>query len=290
MGKSRTLAVIAGAVMGLLAALSSSAGPGVDLAAAAQAPVRSVGVPVQAARSAVVNMAALAKQAAAQPARTGPAGTRVIPAPAPPPDRGTSSPPFLLRLLPPAAGLAPQIASPSPAQDFAGLDDIASPLGYEFIPPDTDGAVGLAKVMSGLNNNYRIWDKSTGAVVSTVGTEAFWTAVSGTDLFDPKTLYDPINDRWIVVMMSGYFESFINIGVSQTSDPSGSYTLYSFNADQSAATWADFPTIGFNKDYIAVNVNMYDNKLGSYVNSKVLVVDYPALRAGTLPCLPPIAA
>jgi hypothetical protein len=192
----------------------------------------------------------------------------------------------MLQLLPAAPGLTPQIASPSPAQDFAGLDDIAdSSTGYSWIPPDTDGAVGLTKVMSGLNNDYRIWNKATGAVVSTVGSTAFWGVTGNDYVFDPKTLYDPINHRWIVVMLQASFvdgSSFIDIGVSQTSDPSGSYNLYSVNADESAATWADFPTVGFDKDYVAVNVNMYDNTSGAYVSSQVLVADYPALRAGTL--------
>ncbi len=284
MGKVRIIAGIGGAVVGLLAAVTLAGAPVVDRAAATATPERSVGVPVQAAQSAVVNMAALAKQDAARPAPRGQSVVRVVPAPRRPPKPGAGASPLPLQFLTPA-GLSPQVPSPDPAQDFAGLDDItdiSSPYHYRVIPPDTDGAVGLTKVMSGLNNNYRIWTKSTGAEVSTVGTEAFWTAVGGADLFDPRTLYDPINDRWIVVMMSGFFESFINIGVSQTSDPSGSYTLFSVNADPSTLTWADFPTIGFNKDYIAVNVNMYDNTRGSYLSSKALVVDYPALRAGTL--------
>jgi len=171
-------------------------------------------------------------------------------------------------------------------QDFAGLDDIRNlSTGYSYIPPDTDGAVGLTKVMSGLNNNYRIWTKATGDVVSTVGTSSFW-GLSNSDsyVFDPRTLYDPINDRWIVVMLQAAgadTSSFIDIGVSQTSDPSGAYYLFSFDVDPEDLLWADFPTVGFNKDYIAVNVNMYDTTTWESHTSNVLAVDYRALRAGT---------
>jgi len=284
MGKVRVIAGLTGAVTGLLVALTLSVGSGADVAAAAPPPARSVGAPVQAAQSAVVNMAALARQDAARPAPRGPSGGRVAPGPLRPPEPGASAPPFLPQLLPPAAGLSPQAPSPSPAQDFAGLDDIDNlSTGYRSIPPDTDGAVGLTKVMSGLNNNYRIFTKATGAVLSTVSTDTFWTSVGGSDFFDPRTLYDPINDRWLVVMLSDAAgaASSIDIGVSQTSDPSGSYYLFRVDADATNTNWADFPTIGFNKDYVAVNVNMWTNADNAYVSSKVLAIDYAAMRAGT---------
>ena len=285
MGKARVAAGTTCAMLGLIAALSLFVGLGIDLAVAAPTPVRSVGAPVEAAQSAVVNMAALARQDTARPAPSGPSIVRVAPKPLGPPEPAAGTPPFLPQFLPPEAGLSPQLPSPSPAQDFAGLDDIANLSdGYRYIPPDTDGAVGLTKVMSGLNNNYRIFTKDTGAVVSTVSTDTFWSDAGGSDFFDPKTLYDPINDRWIVVMLSDAASaaSSIEIGVSQTSDPSGSYYLFRVDADATEVTWADFPSIGFNKDYVAVNVNMHAVADDSYVSSKVLAVDYAALREGTL--------
>ncbi len=253
-------------------------------AGAAQAPVSSAGVSVQAAQSTVVNMAELAREQSARPTPSGPGGARVIPLLPRPPKPDVGAPPFLPQLRPQAAGPGPQAPSPSPAQDFAGLDDIADlSTGYRYIPPDTDGAVGLTKVMSGLNNNYRIFTKATGAVVSTVSPETFWGSLGGSDFFDPKTLYDPIRDRWIVVMLSDpeTAAASINIGVSQTSDPSGSYYLYRVDSDAANLTWADFPSIGFDGDYVAVNVNMFRNSNDNYVSSKVLAVDYAAMRTGT---------
>jgi hypothetical protein len=170
--------------------------------------------------------------------------------------------------------------------DFAGLDDIPKVDGpfinYVYIPPDTDGAVGLTRIMVGLNNNYRIQDKTTGATISTVSTDTFWSASGGSNFFDPRMLYDPINDRWIVCMLSdaGDSDSSIGIGVSQTSDPAGSYYIFRVDVDATNANWADFPCIGFNKNWVAVNVNMFSISGSSYVNSKVLIVDYTQLRGG----------
>ena len=69
---------------------------------------------------------------------------------------------------------SPFAASPSPGSSFIGLDDIPmADSSYIIIPPDTGGSVGLTKLMSGLNNNYRIFGKSDGSVISTVGTATF---------------------------------------------------------------------------------------------------------------------
>jgi len=147
-----------------------------------------------------------------------------------------------------------QVASPSPTTSYMGLNDI--PMAdsmFIIIPPDCGGAVGLTKILQGLNNNYRILDKATGSVISTVGTATFWAPSGETDLLgltDPRTLYDPYNNRWIAVMQTINTQNFL-LGVSQTSDPSGSWFLYRFNAGGTI----DFPIVGFNKNWISISIN-----------------------------------
>jgi len=169
----------------------------------------------------------------------------------------------------------PNVASPAPISSFMGLDDIAMvDSSYIIIPPDVAGGVGPSKVMSAHNNNYRIFDKATGAVLSTVGTATFWASVvqasERASLTDPRVTYDPINNRWIVGMQT--FTSGAGkmlIGVSQTSDPQGAWNLYNFNSAQSI----DFPELGFNKNWIAMNINVGSAGI-------CLVIDYPQARAG----------
>ena len=179
------------------------------------------------------------------------------------------------------APTAPLVASPSPTLSFMGLDDIPMvDSSYIVIPPDVGGAVGLTRVMDGHNNNYRIFNKSNGAVVSTLGTATFWapsgeTALNG--LTDPRTLYDPYNNRWIAVMQSVTTGAGdILVGVSQTSDPAGSWFLYRF----ATGATIDFPNVGFNKNWIAVSINRYSNA-GLFQRGITLIVNYPLARAGT---------
>jgi List-Bact-rpt repeat protein/Calx-beta domain-containing protein/Big-like domain-containing protein len=180
------------------------------------------------------------------------------------------------------APIRPFVASPSPITTYQGLDDIPmADSSYIVIPPDCGGAVGPNKVMQGLNNNYRILNKSDGSVVSTVGTATFWaptgeTALNG--LTDPRTLYDPYNNRWIVEMQTVTTGAGdILIGVSQTSDPSGAWNLFKFPVGATI----DFPIVGFNKNWVVVTINRYSVG-GTFQRGITLVCDYGQMRAGTL--------
>ncbi len=188
---------------------------------------------------------------------------------------------------------SPMIPSPAPANNFAGLDDIAMvPPGTAFftIPPDTTGAVGRDadnKVFVTLNNNFRVQNKTTGATISTVSMPNFWTSTGSTNPFDPRVLYDPYNDRWIVAAVSnaGSAATSILVGVSQTSDPGGAYFLFRVAArvgtDIANVNFADFPMLGFNKNWIVVSINMFNGVSGAFSDGRSLVIDYAALRTNT---------
>jgi hypothetical protein len=66
------------------------------------------------------------------------------------------------------------------------------------------------------------------------------------------------------------------MGVSETSDPTGTWFLYSFIADPQNQVWFDYPSMGFNDKWIGVSGNMFGN--GFY--STVYVFDKHAMYAG----------
>ena len=186
----------------------------------------------------------------------------------------------------------PFVASPGPATNYLAQEDGPKVgTGSFTIPPDTQGAVGIDKVFTNTNSNYRVHDKATGAALSTVSADTFWLGSGGTGFFDPRIVFDPINQRWILAMDSNSVSptSSIEIAVSQTSDPQGTYNMYRFvvgcaNGTAGCATggeWADFPMLGFNKNWIAVTMNMFSISASTNNNTKALVLDYPQARAGT---------
>jgi len=180
----------------------------------------------------------------------------------------------------------PFVASPSPGSSFMGLDDIPmADSSYIIIPPDVSGAVGLTRTFEGHNNNYRVLNKSDGSVVATVGTATFWNPVVTNkallnQLTDPRTVYDPVQNRWIVCMQTVNANGLVLLGVSITSDPAGSWFLYAIGG-LSSSYLIDFPNLGFNKNWIAVAINRYSS-VGAFQRGVTIMANYPLARAGTL--------
>ena len=150
-------------------------------------------------------------------------------------------------------------------------------------PPDTNGAVGREKLVSTLNSNYAIQRKSDGKLLSKVSMTAFWRSVGAHRPFDPRVLYDPYSDRWLVSAADDPVlpSSKILYGISETGDPEGRWRLYAIEADPTRTTFADFPTLGFTQSTVAIGINMFSNANGlAYVRGRLIVLDYASLRSG----------
>jgi len=166
-----------------------------------------------------------------------------------------------------------------------GLDDVPmADSSFIVIPPDVGGAVGPTKIMEAFNNNYRIRDKATGVTQVTLGTATFWGPVTLTterlSLTDPRTLYDPYNNRWIAVMQTTLSPGKLLLAISQTNDPSGAWNEYSFPTSTMQIKRLDFPIVGFNKNWVSISINGYTAQ-GAFVSGVNLVVNYPLARTGT---------
>ncbi|MBI1801025.1 MAG: hypothetical protein HY259_12075, partial [Chloroflexi bacterium] len=99
--------------------------------------------------------------------------------------------------------------------------------------------------------------------------------------FDPHVLYDPYNNRWLVTATAygGSPDSSLLIGASATSDPTGIWYLFRVDADSGDTTWADYPTMGFNKDWVAVSLNMFTNSSNAFSTGKTYVFNKANLFA-----------
>jgi PKD repeat protein len=156
--------------------------------------------------------------------------------------------------------------SPAPDKDFLGLDDSGG-----SIPPDVNGAAGPDHLMVTLNTDFRIMDKE-GNEISTVGAGAFWHPAPGSGgVFDPKISYDPYEDRWILIEPSSSDPTTtkLMVAVSETSDPTGNWFLYSFDGDPEDTHWFDYPNYGFNDRWIVATGNLFGPG-GTYVAAYVL--------------------
>jgi hypothetical protein len=166
------------------------------------------------------------------------------------------------------------LASPAPSASFAAL-------GYTGgFPPDTDGAAGPNHLMTALNGGIRIQSRSGQTLISAT-LDAFWSPVRSSGTFDPKIIYDPLAGRWITCAVDGgeSTSSGVLIGVSATNDPTGTWYLYRAVGDVSGVDWADQPQLGFNKNWIVLQVNMYPVGQTGFDQTKILVFSKSDLYA-----------
>jgi hypothetical protein len=131
-------------------------------------------------------------------------------------------------------------------------------------PPDTNGAVGATQYVQWVNLAYAVFDKSTGALdVGPIAGNEIWktfsTTISNCSLTndgDVFVRYDAINNRWLLAQLSfslapPYEEC---IAVSQTSDATGAYNLYTL---QWSNTLPDYPKWGVWPDAYYFTANLF---------------------------------
>ncbi len=164
--------------------------------------------------------------------------------------------------------------SPAPIKSFIGIKDDNT-----VIPPDVMGAAGPTYLMETLNSFYRIYSK-TGSSVLKLNPSTFWSAL-GTYEGDPHLAYDSLSGRWIHccigLLSSGHWAIFV--AVSQTSDPRGTWHVFSIDTGPSS-TFPDYPLLGFNKKWVVITTNDFLNN--SFNHVRIIVLNKSKLLTGTL--------
>jgi hypothetical protein len=182
------------------------------------------------------------------------------------------------------AGGPPSPAAPPPAAPSQG-GFIAGQHNNTSIPPDTSGAVGPTHVMTALNNDVMIHDR-TGALVSKTTLDRFWQALGFPGrTYDPKLVYDPFVERFIFVTMQNAesADSRMLIAVSRTSDPGGLWfpAVIPVDTDAQKNVWLDYPSLGFCRDKITVSVNLFTINGNGFAGATIYAFDKAAMVAGT---------
>jgi len=123
------------------------------------------------------------------------------------------------------------------------------------IPPDTMGAVGEDHIVHFINNRFRVFQKSDGALLQSMSDYDFWIdAGVESNPFDPRVVYDPFSRRWFA-SESG-FESFL-VAVSRTSDPTRGWTGFEIDGSSTNEVWVDFPMLGFDSEGVYLTADMF---------------------------------
>lgn len=184
---------------------------------------------------------------------------------APQPSTGKQKPELS---TPPAPAL--KAAEIQKTQVYPGVLKSFAGQGYQFsVPNDNHLAVGAdGKLISVVNTNITAYDTAGNVLFSNaLGTFADTLGVLGYT-FDPRVIYDPVADRYIVTFLNGYLDSTsqIIIAFSQSADPAGFWNCYMLNGNPlNNSTWSDYPAIGISQQELFITFNTFTN--GSTNNS-----------------------
>lgn len=142
-------------------------------------------------------------------------------------------------------------------------------------PSDCTIAVGPNHVVETTNMKIAFYTKSgTQQFLRWLGNQeaqGFFVPVgAGGFTFDPKCIYDARSGRFIVVVLETDFSnnSFVDIAVSDDSDPNGTWYLYKTDSKKilaGGAYWVDYPGLGVDQNAIYITGNLFrlgDNSWG----------------------------
>jgi len=167
--------------------------------------------------------------------------------------------------------------------NFAGVGQGDYGFADRYAPPDTVGAVGATQYVQWVNDNFAVFNKSTGALV--MGPKpgnSLWVGFGGgcetNNDGDPIVQYDKLAGRWVMTQFSVSTTPYLQcVAVSQTSDATGAYNRYAFSYGNTA--FNDYPKLGVWPDGYYITYNIFNNAQ-TFAGSKVCALDRNAMLAG----------
>ncbi|MBU1718200.1 MAG: hypothetical protein KKA07_03915, partial [Bacteroidetes bacterium] len=133
------------------------------------------------------------------------------------------------------------------------------------VPNDNTMAISNSgKLVSAINTNIRFYDIALDSLEATISLTAFSDTLQlNNSQYDPKLIYDPSEDRFIIVYLAGNKDSTSNIivGFSTSPDPTQTWNLYYLPGNPlNDTSWSDYPAIGLTGDELFITMNLLENE------------------------------
>jgi hypothetical protein len=223
-------------------------------------------------------------------------------------------------LQPPSPRGTPVVNNPGAATGFNGLSHADQRLAgtgiyantqFSLEPPDQGLCVGNGFVIEPINDAFAVYNQSGTPLTATTALNQFYnrspafnrvTGVTGDFLSDPKCYWDPVGQRFIQTILEvdapGTFNgvapfnrTHVLIAVSRTSDPTGSWNLYSVDTSNDGLNGTpahtgcpclpDQPLLGANRDGVFIDVNEFQNNPSFFFNgAQIYALGRAALESG----------
>jgi hypothetical protein len=199
---------------------------------------------------------------------------------------------------------------------------------FSVEPPDQGMCVGNGYVVEAVNDVFNVYSQATGAsllpdntatnivagfprnVNHAVDLNSFYgyppainrtTGVRGPFVTDPSCIYDAATQRFFVVVLTlesqvpgpcqGVFscENHLDLAVSQTSDPTGSWNIYRFDVTNDGTNTGgvnpgpylgDYPHIGADANGVYLTTNSYPWHANGFAGAQIYALSKAQLAAG----------
>lgn len=144
-----------------------------------------------------------------------------------------------------------------------GQNFFANPWGAST-PNDNDMAISNnGVIVSVVNTNILVYSSETFSASPVKSLAAFTSPINSKHQeFDPKVIYDPNADRFILMCLSGFVDSTSQVimGFSQTNDPNGNWNLYRLPGNPlNNNLWSDYPMMALTDKECFLTLNLLYN-------------------------------
>lgn len=133
-----------------------------------------------------------------------------------------------------------------------------------FVPNDNDMAISNSGIVSSVTNTT-IWSTNlnTGIVYGSYNLHSIMLALGlQNEEFDPKIMYDPLANRFILVCLNGFLDStsHVVVGFSQTDSTTGAWNFYALPGNPlNNNLWTDFPMMAMTEHEVFITGNLLYN-------------------------------
>jgi hypothetical protein len=160
-------------------------------------------------------------------------------------------------------------------------------------PSDSHGAVGKNGYIEVTNVDVGFYSRT--ACTSLIPRKSlksfFGITDTATTAFDPRALYDFVNDRYVVTAetrKTSSTDQFQYFAVSKTNNPAGAYFVYKIRLSEGTTKFCkkavsdfwDYPNAGYNKDRWFLGTNVFPTA-GSAYGTILTITKAPTLVGGT---------
>jgi hypothetical protein len=178
---------------------------------------------------------------------------------------------------------------------LTGIQQASTTNGQDLEPPDQGLCAGNGYVMEFVNDAIAVYDRYGDQLTAPVGSAAAFDQPPSAGLFaDPRCYYDAPTKHWFFQeLVLGATTSTEFEAVSATWDPTGTYTVYSWDTTDASTAgcpcFGDYDEFGADDNGIYVSTDEFGISSGAYNGSVVYAISKEQLEnaAGT-GILPPI--